>query len=408
MSLCLSRRDIRFSTAGGEVGKSESIARALLVMGMQKPLRVLCARELQVSIKESVHHLLADLIKELGLEAFYKVQNTEIKGANGTEFVFKGLKHNINEIKSFHAVDVCWVEEAVNVSKASWDVLIPTIRKEGSEIWVSFNPELNEDETYKRFVLTPPPNSWVQKVSWEDNNWFPSVLKDELEHLKLTDYDSYLNVWEGHPKQALEGAVYANEIRLATEENRIRAVPYDASRPVHTFWDLGWADQTSIWFVQVVNTEYRIIDFYENRHQPVSHYLQVIQGKGYLLGKDWLPHDARAKSLGTGKSIEEILRQAGRNVNITPGLSVEDGINAARTIFNRCYFDENKCADGLNHLRRYRYDKNTDGEIKRKPLHDEHSHAADAFRYLAVAIKDETKPRKRDNYVARGAGAWMG
>ena len=133
-------------------GKSWGVARALLVIGLQKSTRVLCAREFQNSISDSVHALLADQIKSLGLEDFYTVQNTSIFGKNGTEFLFAGLKHNITKIKSFEGVDVCWVEEAQTTSKSSWDVLIPTIRKENSEIWVTFNPELDTDETYKRFV----------------------------------------------------------------------------------------------------------------------------------------------------------------------------------------------------------------------------------------------------------------
>ena len=246
--------DYRFKVVYGGRGSSKSwtVARVLLAIGRRKKIRVLCAREFQNSISDSVHALLADQIKSLGLEDFYTVQNTSIFGKNGTEFLFAGLKHNITKIKSFEGVDICWVEEAQTTSKSSWDTLIPTIRKEGSEIWITFNPELDTDETYKRFVVMPPKTAKVVKVNWSDNPWFPKVLRDEMEDLKERDMDAYLNVWEGNTRQVLDGAVYANELRKAQEEDRIRDIQVDKSIPVSTFWDLGWADNTSIWFVQTV------------------------------------------------------------------------------------------------------------------------------------------------------------
>ena len=210
--------------------------------------------------------------------------------------------------------------------------------------------------------------------------------------LKRKDPDAYQNIWEGECRVTLDGAIYARELRQAQEEGRIRAVSYDVTKQVHTFWDLGWADNTSIWFAQNINTEFRLIDFYSNNQMPIQHYISVLQNKGYIYGVDWLPHDARAKEQGSGRSIEEIARSLGRSVRIVPNLSIVDGINAARTVFNRCYFDETKCAEGLQSLRHYRYDVDPDTkQFSNRPLHDHHSHAADAFRYFAVAI-EEDKP----------------
>lgn len=371
---------------GGRGGaKSWGVARALLILGAQKPLRILCAREFQKSISDSVHKLLSDQIRSLGMEKFYTIQQTVIRGLNGTEFTFHGLKHNISNIKSVEGTDIAWVEEAQTVSKSSWDVLIPTIRKEGSEIWVTFNPELEEDETYKRFVVNPPSTAVVKKINWSDNPWFPKVLFDEKEDLKERDLDAYLNVWEGFCKTMLEGAVYAREMSKVREEGRIIPVPYDASLAVHTVWDLGWADHTAIWFVQSSGNELRIIDYWQDHQVKISDWLVRLQGKGYVYGTDWLPHDARAKSFQTGMSTQELMVKAGRNVQIVPNLSINDGINAVRTILNRCYFDEKRCADGISCLYRYRYDVDPDsGRFSNKPLHDEYSHGADAFRYLAV------------------------
>ena len=287
-------------------------------------------------------------------------------------------------------MDIAWVEEAQTVSKTSWDTLIPTIRKDGSEIWASFNPELAEDETYQRFVIKPPGEAKVVKINWSDNPWFPQVLEKERLERKERDPDGYQNIWEGNCRVTLDGAIYAKELRQAQAENRVRSVPYDAIKQVHTFWDLGWADNTSIWFAQTVNNELRLIDYYSNNQMPLTHYISVLQNKGYIYGTDWLPHDSKAKTLATGRSVEEIMVAQGRKVQIVPNLSVFDGINAARTVFNRCYFDEQKCSDGLQSLRRYRYEVDTDTrQFSGRPLHDYHSHAADAFRYFAVAIEED-------------------
>lgn len=371
---------------GGRLGlKSWSIARALLIIAAQQPLRVLCARELQKSIRDSVHRLLTDQIAILNLSSFYEITQTSIKGKNGSEFFFEGLRHNAAQIKSYEGVDRVWVEEAQSVSKSSWDYLIPTIRKEGSEIWISFNPELDTDETYKRFVIDPPSNAIVIKTSFRDNLWLTEDMKVEMADARRKNEDAYQNIYEGHCKSVVEGAIYANEIRFLEADNRLINVPYDKTKPVHTFWDLGWADNTSIWFVQQIGLEFRIIDFYQNSRQSIQHYIQVLQQKGYIYGTDYLPHDARAKQLGTGKSIEEILQGLSRRVDIVPMLSIIDGINAVRTVLSQCWFDKVKCADGLQSLRRYRYDITAEGRESRLPLHDEYSHAADAFRYFATA-----------------------
>ena len=370
-------------------GKSWGVARSLIAKAVQNPIRVLCARELQNSISDSVIALLADQIKAMGLESFFDIQRTAIYGRNGSEFSFVGLKHNVTSIKSFEGVDICWVEEGQAVSKVSWETLIPTIRKPGSEIWVTFNPDLDTDETYKRFVINAPDNAIVRKVNWSDNPWFPEVLRDELEQLKAKDPDAYLNVWEGHTRQMLDGAVYANELRKAMEQNRIKEIHIDRTIGVSTFWDLGWADMTSIWFVQTLpGGEVRVIDFYQNCQKTIDHYVHVLENKGYSYKDWWLPHDAENKNM-TGKSVKDILQGMGKPVRITPKLSIADGINAARTLLDRCFIHESNCADGLQNLRHYRYDVDPNTKMfSNKPLHDQHSHAADAWRYVAVALDE--------------------
>jgi phage terminase large subunit len=395
---------------GGRGGaKSWGIARALLIQGVQRPIRILCAREVQKSIQDSVYQLLIDQIADLHLTGFYQSTLSEIRGANGTKFIFAGLQHNVDSIKSKEGIDIVWCEEAQTITKASWDKLVPTIRKEGSEIWVSFNPELDTDETYKRFVKTPPTNSWVEKVNWQDNPWFPEVLRQEKDDLEARDTDAYLNVWEGHCRQALEGAIYAQELRTATAEGRITKVPYDPLRSVEVFCDLGWADSTSLWYAQRIGFEYRLLESYQNCQQPWLHYLNHIQSRGYVIGTVWLPHDAKAKSLATGRTIHEITMSSGFKCEITPNIPVSDGINALRTLFGACWIDADKCADGLQALRRYRYDVDPDTkQWSRKPLHDDASHYADAARYFAVAMSDGRKKKiSLPKMPMHGASAWM-
>lgn len=380
----------RYKVAWGGRGgtKSWGFARALLAIGYQAPKRILCARETMQSISDSVHALLKDQVVAMGLESFYDVQKSTIVGLNGTAFTFAGLKHNVQQIKSTEAVDIVWVEEAEKVSKGSWETLIPTVRKEGSEIWVSFNPELATDDTYRRFVTSPPPGAVVRKLTWRDNPWLSDVLRAEMRYLKESDPAAYDHVWEGACISTVEGAIYAAEIRAVESGGRITRVPYDPTRPVHTFWDLGYGDSTAVWFVQVHPFEYRCIDYLEGMQYPLAWYQKAIQSKPYIYGNHYLPHDAKSKQLGTGKSIEELMRSAGFAVRIVPKLSLTDGINAVRMIMPRVWFDGEKCADGLQNLRHYRWGPIGQlGQQRREPLHDWASHGADAFRYFAVGIR---------------------
>lgn len=199
-------------------GKSWNVARALLILGIQKPLTILCTREVQNSISDSVHRLLREQIDALDINDFYRITQNGIFGANGTEFIFKGLKFNVREIKSTEGVDICWCEEAQAISKESWEVLIPTIRKEGSEIWVTFNPLDATDPTYKRFVEHQPPEAYVRKVNYDENPFFPEVLRKEAEWTKERDYEAYLHIWRGEVRRHSNTLVFAGYFKVAEFE----------------------------------------------------------------------------------------------------------------------------------------------------------------------------------------------
>lgn len=379
----------KFIRGGRGSGKSWSIARALLILGSSRQLRILCTREVQKSIKQSVHQLLSDQIKALGLDGFYEVLATEIRGKNGTQFLFAGLSEmTADSIKSFEGVDIVWLEEAQTLTKRSLTILIPTIRKEGSEIWASYNPELETDPIHDMAVVNPPPGAVSVLMNWNDNPWFPSTLEQERLHAKATMKPAdYAHVWEGQCKPAVDGAIYADEIAEVLSENRVCRVPYDPLLKLHTVWDLGFNDAMAIALVQRQASEIRVIDFIEDNRLPLPEYVAKLNERGAMnWGTDWLPHDGFAKKHQTGRSDAEVLRALGRaDVQQTPSMDVEAGIRQARLLFPRVVFNDTPGVRAfLEHLKRYRrHVSRTTGEAGR-PLHDAHSHAGDVFRYLAI------------------------
>jgi len=395
---------------GGRGGaKSWQFADALIVLGWQKVLRILCTRELQRSIRDSVHKLLRDRIRMLGLDSEYEITDTEIRGRNGTQFIFTGLKHNATEIKSMEGIDIVWVEEAERTSHESWSILIPTIRKKDSEIWVSMNVRNKMDDSYQRFVINPPTGALVKKVGWRDNPWFPDVLMTEMLDLKKKDYEEYLHVWEGEIKAFADGAYYKQQLVDARAEGRITQVPYDPLLKVHTVWDLGIGDSTAIWFAQLTRGETRVIDYYEMSGEGLAHYAKVLQNKPYVYGQHHAPHDIRVRELGSGKSRLEQAQALGINFDIVPNIPIDDGIAAVRASFPLCWFDAVKCARGLDCLANYHREWDEDRlDWRMRPEHDYSSHAADAFRYLAVGLK--LKPVYKDPpklEFSNEPGLWM-
>lgn len=368
-------------------GKSWGFARALLMQGTEKPMRILCAREIQKSIKQSVHTLLKDQIQALGLGSFYEVVETAIRGINGTEFSFAGLATNtVESIKSFEGVDIVWIEEAQTVSKRSYDILIPTIRKPGSEIWVTFNPYMDTDDTYRRFIINKPNDAVVVKMNYNDNPWFPDVLERERARCKQNNPEDYENIWEGATKAAADGAIYHKEVRQAQEEGRITNVAPDRLLKTHIVMDLGWNDSMSIILCQRNLTEIRIIDYIEDDHRTLDSYSDQLKQLGHNWGTMYLPHDARNRDFKHGISSEEIMQRLGWDTEIVPKSDIETGIKLARMTFDRAYFDSVKAERLIECLKNYRRGINQTTNEPGAPLHDEYSHGADAWRYLCAVV----------------------
>lgn len=217
--------------------------------------------------------------------------------------------------------------------------------------------------------------------------------------------DEFAQEWECSFAASVRGAIYAEQLPLA----HISRVPYVRELPVATYWDLGVGDSTAIWFAQRQGTEVRLIDYYEASGEGLPHYAAMLKERGYVYGEHWAPHDISVRELGSGRSRIEAAGAFGIKFRVAPNLSIEDGIHAARLLLPRCWFDAEKCAAGIESLKNYRWERNERlGEYKATPVHDRWSHGADAFRYLALASKDEREgPVKRQQPYAQ-AGAWMG
>ena len=401
----------KIARGGRGSGKSWSFARALLIQGVVEPLRILCTREVQLSIKDSVHKLLSDQVKLLGLEGFYVVQEQTIKGRNGTEFIFSGLStQTVDSIKSFEGLDRVWCEEGQSICKRSWDVLLPTVRKEGSEVWVSYNPDLETDETHQRFTIHPPENCVNVEVNWQDNPWFSKELDAERRHCAERDPDNYDNIWEGKCRPAVEGAIYFKEIQRAQANGQITFVPYDPLRKVQIVVDLGWNDAMSIALVQKGHSSLNIIEYLEDTHRPIDSYSAELKDKALHWGKVWLPHDGFSGNIQSGgKSVADIFKRMGWDVaskDEVVQLSVEDGIRNARMMFGQVAFNAAKCERLVECLKRYRRRINRQTNEEAAPLHDEYSHGADCFRYICCnADKMTNEERHRPIMVVGNHGA---
>ena len=271
-------------------------------------------------------------------------------------------------------------------------------------------PLLSDRKGWATFIGTPKGHNsfWeIYNNATKDKDWYVKVLRASqtglLEQSELDDaaktmtQDQYLQEFECDFESAILGAYYGKEMRQLTDQGRIREVEYDPLFPVHTAWDLGYSDDTAIWFFQVVHGEIRCLDYHSSNGQPVAFYAGIIQARekerGYVYGTHWLPHDARAKTLSSNRSVIEQLgdKIPLKSIKIAPNLKLQDGIQASRLALTRAWFDH-KCNDGIECLRQYQREYDEDKKVFRdKPRHDWTSHGADAFRYLALTWKDEAK-----------------
>lgn len=384
---------------GGRGGaKSHFFAEQMVVRCFSQPTRAVCIREVQNSLKESVRQLIIDKIEKFGLMDFFQVLDAEIRGKNGSLIIFKGMQaYSADSIKSLEGYDIAWVEEAQSLSHVSLRLLRPTIRKEGSELWFSWNPRHKRDACDELLRgPQPPKGSIVVPVGWRDNPWFPKVLHDEMTQDYARDPELADHVWGGNYEIVTEGAYYAKLLFEAEKTGRIASVPYDPSEPVYTGWDLGLDDSTAIWFAQIFGSEIRIIDYFETRNVALIEIAKQIKELPYVYAEHYMPHDVETREISTATTRKQQCENVGlRPIIAGSKLPVADGINAVRTMIPKCVFDKTKCEKGIEALQAYRTERNEEKDVfGAKPLHDWSSHGADAFRELAVNLFDVRKARK--------------
>lgn len=390
---------------GRSSAKSTDVAIALDTIGTSSPKRMLCCREVQNSIAESVHKLLADIIAKYNLPS-WEITRETIRNRNGSEFIFKGLRGNAQSIKSLEGIDICWVEEAQTVSMESIDILIPTIRKPGSYFIWTFNRLTENDPVWERIAGHPDENTYVRQVnSYEVEKLLSPEIIAEREKMRKENPELFEHVWLGQPLTVNTGSVFGKQLAQAREDGRIGSVPYDDALGCYTAWDLGIGDATAIWFFQVTTGgEIHFIDHYESSGEDLGHYISVIQNKPYQYNKHFLPHDANARELQTNMTRADFFRNRGiNNVEVLRPtkftLGTDDISLVARPKFSKCWFDEKKCQRGLECLRAYHYEYDDKNKLlKDKPCHDWSSHSSSAFIYAMMAETEQVEVATHFNF----------
>ena len=387
--------------------KSHSVARALVNIATQRQIRILCTRETQKSIEESVYQLLVDVIAELGFECF-DPQKTTILGP-GSQFLFAGLRsQDIAKLKSTERIMICWVEEAHVISKKSLEVLTPTIREENSVIVYTYNPELEDDPVHAEFALEPQPDVCVVDLNWRDNKWFPKVLEGERQRTYRNDRTKgktkYHWIWEGHTLPAVEGAIFAHEVGEFQTQGRFMPLDYDAKGKVHVVMDLGYGVTTwALW--QRFASTMQCIDYYEFYESKYSIMSSVVRKdhEHVRWGKVFMPHDASHKDPKTAESHRDVMRGLGWEVEDIPQIGIENYISEGRELFSNAYIsnvERETSTEGVWYerggqrflacLKRFRRNIPETTGHPGQPLKDEFSHGGETWCYTAVIAEEMT------------------
>lgn len=388
---------------------------------LQPGFRGVCIREVQKSLKESAKRLIEDKISEHDLGSIFEVQEAQIKTPGGGSIIFQGMQdHTAESVKSLEAFDVAWVEEAQSLSQRSLTLLRPTIRKDGSELWFSWNRTRKNDPV--DLLLTGdarPTGSVVVHANWKDNPWFPSVLEQERKDDLRDRPEQYPHIWEGDYARVTEGAYFASDLLKAKAENRIGNVSRDPLMTIRAIWDIGGtgakADACSIWIAQFVGREIRVLDYYEAQGQPLATHINWLREKGYGKALCVLPHDGSTNDRVHDVSFESALRQAGFEVQVIANQgkgAAKARIEAARRRFPAIWFNATTTEGGREALGAYHEKRDEARNIGLGPEHDWSSHGADAFGLMCVAYEEPQQGKSGVDPLAalrnRGSGSWMG
>jgi phage terminase large subunit len=359
---------------------------------------ILCGRQFMNSLADSsLEEIKAAIRSEDWLLPHFDIGDKYIKTKSGRiQYVFAGLDRNIDSVKSKSRILLCWVDEAEPVTEEAWQVLIPTLREEDSELWVTWNPKNKYSATHKRFRLGSDPLMKVAELNWKDNPKFPAVLERQRQRDMKDRPDSYAHIWEGDFAAILEGAYYAASLNKAKADNRIGRVAADPLMTYRLFVDIGGtgakADAFAMWVAQFVGREIRVLDYYETVGQPLDAHLAWCREKGYTKDRAqfWLPHDGATQDKVYAVSYESALRSAGYKVTVVPNQgkgAAKARIEAGRRLFPSMWFNEETTGPGRDALGWYHERRDPDRNVGLGPEHDWASHGADAFGLMAVAYE---------------------
>jgi phage terminase large subunit len=383
----------KFIYGGRGSGKS-TFAAGYCALELLKGRSVLCIREIQKSIADSAKKLIEEKIIEFGLSDHFDITENEIRcTSSGAVCIFRGMQsHNAASVKSLEGFDIAWVEEAQSLSERSMTLLIPTIRKPNSELLFTWNPDRPTDavDMMAQSAKTTP-NTIIVKANWSDNPWFPEVLEQERQLCLETNPERYGHIWEGEYATVLEGAYYARHLTDAQLENRIGFVARDHLHKVYACWDIGSssrkADATSIWIVQFIGTEVRVLNYYEAVGQPFDAHIYWLRQNSYEDAICVLPHDGRKHDTVYQVTPEGYLHEAGFTVETVPnqgaGAALQR-IDAARRMFPNVRFNAETTQGGRDALGWYHEKRDEKRGIGLGPEHDQSSHAADAWGLVAI------------------------
>jgi phage terminase large subunit len=396
--------DVRGSFGGRGSAKTRTFAKMTAVRAYRWDQEgregiILCGRQFMNSLDESsLEEIKAAIRSEDWLLPHFEIGDKFVRTkSKSIAYKFTGLEKNVDSIKSKSRILLCWVDEAEPVSEVAWGKLIPTLREEDSELWVTWNPERKTSPTHKRFRESRDPRMKVAEMNWRDNPWFPAILDRTRLKDKIERPETYEHIWEGGFATVAQGTYYASHLTAAKAEGRIGRVAADPLMTKRAFVDIGGtgarADSFVIWIAQFVGREIRWLDYYEAQGQPIGAHLEWLRERGHVPKNTqiWLPHDGATQDRVFDVSYESALRAAGYEVTVVPNQgkgAAAARIEAGRRLFPRMWFNEDTTEAGRDALGWYHEKRDDVRGIGLGPEHDWASHGSDGFGLGCVVYEE--------------------
>jgi phage terminase large subunit len=416
--------DIRAAYGGRGSGKTRTFAKMTAVKAYMFSMLgykgiILCCREFMNSLDDSsMAEVKEAILSEPWLAAHFDIGEKYIRTRCGSvSYKFAGLDRNISSVKSKARILLCWVDEADPVTETAWQILIPTLREEVSELWVTWNPDSKHSATDARFRQVKSDRIKIAEINYKDNPWFPAVL----ERVRLKDMeerpDSYAHIWEGDYAQVITGAYFAKQINEMKAQGRLSRVAADPLMTTRAYWDIGGtgdkSDACAIWIVQFVGREIRVLNYYEAQGQPLATHVQWLRSSGYENALCVLPHDGRSHDKVYKVTYKSALEEAGFNVRVIENQGAGAAmlrIEAVRRLFPSIWINEATTHGGVDALGAYCAKLDEKRKVDLGPNHNWASHAADAFGLMAIdyEVPKDTKTHDIINKLRQGRGGGSG